>query len=92
MKNKKKITRKIALELLEKEFGDADGDADHVRFLCAWLPEKLKSDFWGYWEKINTEKHNSLGMYFGCSFEFEDEELSILRLLTAFFFIEDTYK
>ena len=83
---KTKMTRKRALELLEKEFGNAD----YVSILCLCMPNELRDDFKEYWKKINTEKHRVMGSYF--KHDYKDKEASTLRLLTAFFFIEDTYK
>ena len=89
---KNKMTKKRALELLEKKFGDCD----FIRALCLFMPEELRDDFREYWSKINTDRHISMYSYFGYSgyvaFCYSRDELSILRLLTAFFFIEDTYK
>ena len=83
---KTKMTRKRALDLLEKEFGNDY----YVLFLCLNMPDELRSDFKDYWRKINTEHHNCVFEYF--DHPFSSEETSSLRLLTAFFFIEDTYK
>lgn len=93
---KKKMTRKKALKLLDERFGNADY---YIYPLCHSMPEELQADFMKYWRKINTSEHLAMSGYFR-SFLIEgvwsctiwDYEVSTLRLLTAFFFIEDTYK
>lgn len=91
----KTLTRKQAERLLEKKFGDVNNlgklGGCHIGGLCDYLPEELRPDFHKYWEKINTYDMATAWLYF------ENEptdyaERSILRLLTAHFFIEDSYK
>ena len=87
---KTKMTRKRALELLEKEFGDDI----YVPMLCIYMPNELRDDFEKYWKEINTEHHMNAHDYFFVVAPSRPSvgEITTLRLLTAFFFIEDTYK
>jgi hypothetical protein len=90
------MDKKRALKLFKTRYYDyhdiLEEDLKHLKqcyqYLCLNMPEKLQFKWNVYWTKINKERKNSMGDYYwvGCG-----EELYLLRLLTAIWFIEDTY-
>ena len=83
------MTKKEALRLLEERYGGYCF-GDYVGPLCYRMPCKLKYKWGIYWYKINDKNKRYLPSYF--THIYSITEASILRLLVAHQFIEETYK
>lgn len=83
------MTKSQAYKLVENKFGYIKPD-HNIASLCVSIPIKLDDDWDKYWNSINTERYSSIPKYFNHIHSIE--EANTLRLLTLFFFIEDTYK
>ena len=59
------------------------------QFLCNFMPSELMNKWFTYWLKISKDKAFSLKDF---DETLDSEELYLFRLLTAIWFIEDTYK
>jgi hypothetical protein len=88
---KKKLTRRQAEELIEIKYSHITGrGSGYVWPLCGDLPFELRLDFQKWWVKANTERCFYMFEYFNGAFE--QEETTILRLITLHHFIQETYK
>lgn len=85
----KKLTKEQAYRLLKKKYGNY-GFNDMVDGLCISMPKSVAKDFIPYWESMNHKNRSYMWSYF--KHYPSREEISILRLLVACQFIEETYK
>lgn len=84
---------KQAERLLKQYYGEIDLEEGRINNLCDNLPYELQDDFKKYWKKINTERKMYIWMYLPLTGSFDDIFMSnMVRLLTAFIFIRDTYE
>jgi hypothetical protein len=82
----KKVTKKQALKLLKQTYGREK----YIAPLCYTMPDEIWEEWADYWNKINTREKRFMTGYF--THLSSEEENSILRLLVAHQFIEETYK
>ena len=85
----KNLTKKQAYKLLEDKYGNYSFD-DYVGGLCVCLPKDLSNYFRKYWRSKNGGNWYFMWDYF--SHDASTQETSILRLLVACQFVEETYK
>ena len=91
------MTKSEALKLFKWKYYDAHeilgDDLDPLlqgfQYLCTNMPKELKDKWDLYWIDINKDHKKIIKQY---DETLDNDELYLLRLLTAIWFIEDTYK
>lgn len=86
----KKLTRKQAEEILERQYGDIE-TGKYIRPFCWSMRIELNKKFRNYWYDINISGYRYIDDYFEDYF-YDNTEISLLRLLTAHIFIRENYK
>lgn len=89
----RKLTKKQALEIAESLYSNRIDTCDRLCNLCRLFDEtELEYTWFFYWKKINTDRRTFISSYsFLNRYNYCEEEVELLRLLTLHMFIEDVY-